>query len=193
MPWDHPNFTGSNAAFDAWSRTAKQIDDALTRGWVDLNANGTFESDEVAWDVDNDGLTEVVAQSFDQKIYCWDTPWTFNQSKAVWPMFKRNQRNTGAWDDDILAVTAVPDERPELRPLVLQNAPNPFFASTLIRYRVPEGEAFRGVRLSIFDLNGRLVRTLVDGEQLALHPLRSLRVGDERDRAAENRALRGAA
>lgn len=55
MPWDHPNFTGSNVAFDASSRSAQQIDDALTKGWVDLNANGTFDPNEVAWDVDNDG------------------------------------------------------------------------------------------------------------------------------------------
>ncbi len=117
------------------------------------------------WDIDHDGLTEVIAVSFDQKIYCWDTPWTFNQSKAVWPMFKRNQRNTGVVTDQILAVTAVPDEPTALRPMLLQNSPNPFFASTLIRYRVPEGASYQGVRLHIFDINGRVVRTMVNGEQ----------------------------
>lgn len=55
MPWDHPNFTGSNAMFDAWSRTAKQIDEALTKGAVDLNGNVVYQPNEVAWDVDNDG------------------------------------------------------------------------------------------------------------------------------------------
>ena len=55
MPWDHPNFTGSNQWFDGATRTAQQIEDALTNGGVDLNANGIFEPNEVAWDVDNDG------------------------------------------------------------------------------------------------------------------------------------------
>lgn len=55
MPWDHPNFTGSNQYFDGATRTAQQIEDALTNGWVDLNANAICEPNEVAWDVDNDG------------------------------------------------------------------------------------------------------------------------------------------
>jgi hypothetical protein len=130
-----------------------------------IQTGNLLESSPAVWDIDNDGLTEIIALSFDQRIYCWDTPWTFNQSKAVWPMFKRNQRNTGVVSDDILAVTAVPDEQTQLRPALLQNYPNPFFASTLIRYRVPEGAAYQGVRLHIFDLNGRIVRTMVSGEQ----------------------------
>ena len=130
-----------------------------------IQTGSLIEGAPAVWDIDNDGLTEVIALSYDQKIYCWDTPWTFNQSKAVWPMFKRNQRNTGAVSDEILAVTAVPDEPTRLRPALLQNYPNPFFASTLIRYRVPEGAAYQGVRLHIFDLNGRIVRTMVSGEQ----------------------------
>jgi len=41
MPWEHPDFTGSNPAFDPYIRTAEEIDMALT--------NGPF------WDIDNDG------------------------------------------------------------------------------------------------------------------------------------------
>lgn len=57
MPWDHPTFTGSNVAFDAGSRTAKQIDEALTTGRAgfDLDGDGNYDRFEVAWDVDNDG------------------------------------------------------------------------------------------------------------------------------------------
>jgi flagellar hook assembly protein FlgD len=45
-----------------------------------------------------------------------------------------------------------------------QNAPNPFNPSTTIRFAVP---ANGNVRLTIYDVNGRIVRTLVDGSVLA--------------------------
>jgi hypothetical protein len=54
---------------------------------------------------------------------------------------------------------------------LFQNYPNPFAASTSISYSVPGakgesgGAASRWVILSVYDAAGRLVRTLVDGEQ----------------------------
>ncbi len=47
-----------------------------------------------------------------------------------------------------------------------QNVPNPFNPSTVIRYGVPVGGGV--VSLRIYDVSGRLVRTLVDGTQPAL-------------------------
>ncbi|UCH84270.1 MAG: T9SS type A sorting domain-containing protein [Candidatus Latescibacterota bacterium] len=46
-----------------------------------------------------------------------------------------------------------------------QNAPNPFNPSTVIRYDVPSGGA--RISLRIFDVNGQLVRTLVDAVEPA--------------------------
>jgi len=45
-----------------------------------------------------------------------------------------------------------------------QNYPNPFNPLTTIRYELPKGIA---VRLLVFDLAGRVVRTLVDSPQEA--------------------------
>ena len=42
-----------------------------------------------------------------------------------------------------------------------QNAPNPFNPATTISYSIPEGVAGQ-VSLKVFDMRGRLVRTLVD-------------------------------
>jgi len=82
-------------------------------------------------------------------------------------MFKRNQRNSGVLSEAVFSVTGVPDDRPGgPSAFLLQNSPNPVTrSSTSIRYRIPEGPAFQRVQLRIFDANGRLVRTLVDGEQ----------------------------
>ncbi|HYW67985.1 MAG TPA: FlgD immunoglobulin-like domain containing protein [bacterium] len=44
-----------------------------------------------------------------------------------------------------------------------QNAPNPFNPTTTIAFQVPDGGA--QVSLQIYDVSGRLVRTLVEGQQ----------------------------
>ncbi len=46
-----------------------------------------------------------------------------------------------------------------------QNIPNPFNPSTVIGYDVPEGGGH--VTLRIYDVGGRLVRTLIDGFESA--------------------------
>ena len=55
----------------------------------------------------------------------------------------------------------VPDVARRPRPTLHQNHPNPFNPSTTIRYELT-GKSL--VRLQVFDLSGRLVRTLVAGE-----------------------------
>jgi hypothetical protein len=59
-------------------------------------------------------------------------------------------------------VTGVDDRIARLEP---RNYPNPFGLQTAIRYAVPEGGA--AVRVTVHDLQGRVVRTLVSGEQWA--------------------------
>ncbi|HUV36705.1 MAG TPA: C25 family cysteine peptidase [Patescibacteria group bacterium] len=56
-------------------------------------------------------------------------------------------------------------ERPEAPPVfaLRQNVPNPFNPVTAIRYSIPEAGR---VRLTVHDVAGRLVRTLVDEEQV---------------------------
>jgi flagellar hook assembly protein FlgD len=46
---------------------------------------------------------------------------------------------------------------------LMQNHPNPFNPQTTISYELPAGA--RRVRLFVFDLSGRVVRTLVDDDQ----------------------------
>ncbi len=72
-----------------------------------------------------------------------------------------------SWGLDNLTVTldsgssAVPRSAAGAR--LLGNAPNPFNPSTVIAYDLPAGGAT--VRLDVYDVAGRLVRTLVDGAQ----------------------------
>jgi hypothetical protein len=74
------------------------------------------------------------------------------------------------WDDSTLAVDA-----PVMPPatsvasgrLLEANYPNPFHPSTRLRYTVPAGAGRQRVRLSVYDISGRLVRHLVDEPQEA--------------------------
>jgi hypothetical protein len=58
-----------------------------------------------------------------------------------------------------LAKSKAVEPEPSFR--LQQNAPNPFSSATSISFHVPDGGAT--VSLQIFDVSGRLVRTLVDG------------------------------
>jgi hypothetical protein len=46
-----------------------------------------------------------------------------------------------------------------------QNYPNPFNPSTTIQYEIPERNSATHVKVLIYDIRGRLVRKLVDGER----------------------------
>lgn len=63
------------------------------------------------------------------------------------------------------AGTQDPDDA--MRPLLLSRAtPNPFLTSTHIRYAVPHEMDGSRVSLRVYDLSGRLVRTLTDGPSM---------------------------
>jgi hypothetical protein len=130
-----------------------------------IRTGNLIENAPAVWDIDGDGLTEVAMESFDGKIYVWDTPWTFNPALAVWPVFKGNQRHTGVYGEAPFEITAVGEGDTHPARLLLSSFPNPFRSATLILYRIPEGTGTVPVDLRIFDLEGRLVRTLVAGPQ----------------------------
>jgi hypothetical protein len=66
-----------------------------------------------------------------------------------------------------LRVGAVPDDKTNLSPEKVRlhpNYPNPFRGATTVKYDIPEQMS---VRLSVFDVLGRRVATLVRGERSA--------------------------
>lgn len=64
----------------------------------------------------------------------------------------------------LFPITGVHDDARALFSLH-QNFPNPFNPTTVIRYNVPAGGG--KVTLRVYDATGRLVQTLVDGEESA--------------------------
>ncbi|MBN1886065.1 MAG: VCBS repeat-containing protein [Candidatus Krumholzibacteriota bacterium] len=69
-----------------------------------------------------------------------------------------------ATDDDRLFVETDAIEVPVARARLYPNHPNPFNPTTTVSFTVPGGEADRhNVLLAVYDVRGRLVRTLVSG------------------------------
>lgn len=133
-----------------------------------IQTGNLIEGGPAAWDLDGDGLTEIVAESFDQKVYIWDTPWTFNPLASPWPMFHHDARHTGLLTEPLFYQSSVPETpRPGQKPLIhlQQNMPNPFNPVTAIRWTVEATGSANGllpVRLEVFAPTGRLVRMLLD-------------------------------
>ncbi len=78
-------------------------------------------------------------------------------------------------DGVVLELESLPiDELPELtRQFILhQNYPNPFSTGTVIRYSISEPDAGKAISLGIYNLDGRLVRTLFKGRvQAGIHSI----------------------
>jgi hypothetical protein len=88
------------------------------------------------------------------------------RTQAVWNRFMSNPAiQRGLQQAGFTATVGVEDGAPPVARLELSAvAPNPFSSSTLIQYRLPQAGR---VRLLVFDLAGREVARLADGEQSA--------------------------
>ena len=79
-----------------------------------------------------------------------------------------DKEGAGFWHWGSQQVLDVPAPTPRGEGVVLTyalypNSPNPFSTRTLIRYAIPSGVGAVPVQLRIYDLSGRLVRTLDSG------------------------------
>ena len=85
--------------------------------------------------------------------YTFTTPGTF-------PYFCRPHLGMGMTGTVVVQAASAVDQVPARGGLALAGAPNPFNPRTVITYALPGAAA---VRLSVYDMAGRLVRVLADG------------------------------
>jgi uncharacterized repeat protein (TIGR01451 family) len=117
-------------------------------------------STAAAGDIDGDGDVDVAFASYDASVNILDFPGASTPEAYEWATLGGNNYRTAKYGD-VGPVTAVAPGAPApLRLAMHQNSPNPFAAGTQIRYVVP---ADRRVTLKVFNVGGRLVRTLVEG------------------------------
>ncbi|MFH1502708.1 MAG: C1 family peptidase [Candidatus Eisenbacteria bacterium] len=124
-------------------RTLADANDFINMGIFQVFNTGTatVDADHNWWD----DLCPDVAWFYGSVDY---TPWT-------------DAAHTGSYTE----CTGVPDEEMADRAYVSYNYPNPFNPSTAIRYSVPSPGGL--VRLTVYDLTGREVKTLVSEQKRA--------------------------
>ena len=140
---------------------AYDIAGELVAGWP-IQLDDAVISTPTIGDLDLDGDNEVVVSGLDGTVYVWDCTGEFAGGDGVeWGTFRHDYHRTGyyGYDPD---TGLTDDELPGATEARLwQNVPNPFNPLTTIRYYVPAESG--DVKLAIYDVSGRLVRTLVDG------------------------------
>ncbi len=138
-------------------------DGGLLSGWPIQTDAEIFGSPAVA-DLDGDGDVEVVVGGMDTNVYVWDCEGAYDDGENVlWGQFLHDAWRTQA--SGFVVLTGVEDDWQGERTLVLeQNSPNPFNPVTTIAFTVPQtGGGVAHARLSIYSVDGSLVRILVDG------------------------------
>jgi hypothetical protein len=86
------------------------------------------------------------------------------RTQAVWKRFMKNPDvQRGLQVAGFLPVTGIPEEGPPCEFELLQNYPNPFNPTTIIAFSLPAG-THHAVSLRLYDVLGRLVKTLVNEE-----------------------------
>jgi uncharacterized repeat protein (TIGR01451 family) len=116
-------------------------------------------------DCDGDGMTEIVLAGWDKLLHVWDYDFAFSPGKTPpWPQFHHDARRTGLASS--LPFVGVGDPPAAAAPLQVEfalPAPNPARFASRFEYAIPSDRAGQSVDLSLFDVNGRRVKTLYRG------------------------------
>ncbi|MEZ4386174.1 MAG: T9SS type A sorting domain-containing protein [Candidatus Krumholzibacteriia bacterium] len=129
-------------------------------GWP-KNLPGQVEETFAAGDIDLDGRNELVVLGVDFVTVLDVGVAPATAPRNHWPMYGYDAQRTGCLDCDEILTAVGDDEVPAPTAVALTAYPNPFNPATVIEYTVGRAGP---VSLAVFDLAGRRVATLVDGE-----------------------------
>jgi hypothetical protein len=128
------------------------------QGWP-LLLSGEIDATPFVGDVNQDGRFDMVVRSQDGDVHLFNLGAAYDSSVIEWGQFAHDLRHTSNYETaGAVAVPPVPAASASAVRLT-QNVPNPFRPPTRIGFEV--GAPGR-VRLAIYAVDGRLVRTLVD-------------------------------
>ncbi|MBI4721493.1 MAG: T9SS type A sorting domain-containing protein [Candidatus Stahlbacteria bacterium] len=137
---------------------AIEKDGTITHGFP-IKANGVIQGTPTLADIDLDGNNELIVTTGVPDVRVWGVL----GNKVEWSTFAHDNWHTGCYGFvpyDTLYITEKEKSAPMCFKL-LQNTPNPFRQFTNISYSIPTTSK---IELKIYDLAGRIVRTLVDKE-----------------------------
>jgi hypothetical protein len=143
-----------------------------------IQLEGEVRSAATIWDIDGDGLVEIAVSGWDQNVHVWDLDAPFNDTLTPWPFFRRDLMNRANPEGpnqigvDQLAPVAPAHYR------LGRAHPNPFNPRTQFELDVPASGRGAPVVVRIYDVAGRLQRSLFDAP---LDPGRHTFAWDGRD------------
>jgi hypothetical protein len=121
-------------------------------------------STAAAADIDQDGDVDVAFASYDQTVNVLDFAGASSETSYEWATYGANNSRTSVYGPaGPVGVGPVVGTAAPLFALA-QNSPNPFRSGTTIGFSLPVDQR---VSLRVFNVEGRLVRTLVDGPMTA--------------------------
>jgi hypothetical protein len=134
----------------------------LVDGWPILTGADIWSTPSLA-DLDGDGDVEVMLSGMDVKVYVWDCRGNYDDGAGVeWATFMHDYQRWSNYGYEV--PVGVPEDGglTVARLGLEQNSPNPFNPLTTIAFTVPADAS--EVDLSIYNLAGERVATLVSGE-----------------------------
>jgi hypothetical protein len=136
---------------------ALEGDGTVTPGFP-ITANGLTDGTPTIADIDLDGANELIVPTATPDVRVWGVLGT----ELEWGTFGHDSWRTGSYGFVPPVVSITEGKQVIVESFGLfQNAPNPFAVLTAIRYTVASSGR---VSLNVYDVSGRLVRTLVDKE-----------------------------
>jgi len=112
-------------------------------------------------DANGDGRTDLLLSGWDQQVYLWTFPGLHVRRNVPWGAFKGNMLRNGVYSYREPTDTDEASVPNPLRTALHANVPNPFNPTTVIGFDVG-GEIPQAVRLVVYDVRGRQVRSLVE-------------------------------
>ncbi len=124
--------------------------------------NGFVRATPTLTDFDQNGTLDLALATWDRQIHVWDTGAPYDPALVPWPTFRGNVARTGVFGTQV-ATSAPAGDTPGAvrRPVLSAASPNPFNPRTTIGFAL--SSASDDVRLEVFDVQGRHVRTLASG------------------------------
>jgi hypothetical protein len=138
-----------------------------------IKAELDVHSSPLLTDLDLDGDLEVAFSSSDRKVYVFDLPAPYNPANIAWSGYRHDPWRTGNYETPLdlsgfpLYAMHDPGRPVPLKYALYQNFPNPCQGQTHIRFQVPRPTR---VSLKLYDVSGRLVRTLLETKAQGLEP-----------------------
>lgn len=128
-----------------------------------IKANGAITATPVIADIDWDGKNELIVATGSMDVRVWE----ILGNTVEWSCFAHDRWHTGLYGFTIPGIMETQETALPTHLALSQNYPNPFKRYTNISYQLPTSGEKRitNCQLKIYDLAGRLIRTLVDKPQ----------------------------